>query len=184
MVRFTLDDIKATWAKEKASRELIELPDEFYSNVARYVAELNRELGRGEELRRELLQEELRNVLRMVQEIHLSRTFKALGEISEGRLPSSLLDRERYAFGEIRQILEKLHTQLVTPALRGEVAITAPPEATHVPLVVLAEIPQIMGDDMRQYGPFKSGEIASLPRRSAELLIKHDLARKVEVKAL
>ena len=182
MARFTLDDIKTAWMKEKTSRELTELPDEFYSDVARHVAELNRELGRGDELRCELLQEELRNVLEMVREIHLSRTFKALGEISKGRLPSSLLERERYAFGEIRQVLEKLRTQLVTPAIRGEVAVTAPPEATNVTLMVLSEIPQIMGDDMRQYGPFKSGEIACLPKRSAELLIKHDLARKVEVK--
>ncbi|MBA7620150.1 hypothetical protein ES703_27494 [subsurface metagenome] len=182
MVEFSYDDVKQVWLAEKTSRELTEIPEEFYQNVAKYVAQLNLELKRSEPLRGELLREELQNVFQMVQEIYLSRTLKAIDEVAQGRLPDLLLERERYAFNEIRQSLEKLCADLISPTITGSAELSAPREITNVLLIVLAEVPTIVGDDLRQYGPFKKGEIASLPRRSAELMVKHGLARKIEVK--
>lgn len=182
MVEFSYDDVKQVWLAEKTSRELIEIPEEFYQNVAKYAAQLNLELKRSEPLRGELLQEELQNVFQMVQEIYLSRTLKAIDEVAQGRLPDLLLERERYAFNEIRQSMEKLYAELISATITGKAELAAPREITNVLLIVLAEVPTIVGDDLRQYGPFKKGEIASLPRRSAELMVKHGLARKIEVK--
>ena len=182
MAEFSYENVKQAWLAEKTSRELVEIPEEFYQNVARYVAQLNLELKHSEPLRGELLQEELRNVFRMIQEIHLSRVFKAIDEIARGGPPAPLLERERYAFSEIRQSLEKLHAELVSPTMAGRAELAAPREITNVLLIVQAEIPPIVGDDLRQYGPFKRGEITSLPKRSAELMVKHGLARKIEVK--
>jgi len=182
MAEFSYEDVKQTWLAEKTSRELVEIPEEFYQNAANYVARLNLELKHSEPLRGELLQEELRDVFRMIQEIHLSRMFKAIDEIAQGRLPTPLLERERYTFSEIRQSLEKLYTELVSSAMTGKAELVAPREITNVLLIMQAEVPPIVGDDLRQYGPFKRGEIASLPRRSAELMVKHGLARKIEIK--
>ena len=182
MVEFSHDDVKQVWLAEKTSRELVEIPEEFYQNVAKYVAQLNLELKRSEPLRGELLQGELQNVFQMVQEIYLSRTLKAIDEVAQGGLPDPLLERERYAFSEIRQSLEKLYAELVSPTITGRAELAAPREITNVLLIVQAEVPTIVGDDLQQYGPFKRGEITSLPRRSAELMVKHGLARKIEVK--
>ncbi len=183
MAGFSFEDLKRVWLAEKNSRELTELPEEFYQNVARHVAALNLELKRGEPLQRELLQEELRNVMRMVHDLHLSRTLKAIDEVTQGHLPAPLLERERYAFSEVRQSLEKLYTELIFPAMTGKAAIAAPHEITNVLLIMQDEVPQkIVGEDMRQYGPFRRGEVASLPKRSGELMVKHGLARKIEVK--
>jgi len=182
MVEFSYDDVKQVWLAEKTSRELMEIPEEFYQNVAKYVAQLNLELKRSEPLRGELLQEELQNVFQMVQEIYLSRTLKTIDEVAQGKLPDTLLERERYAFNEIRQSLEKLCAELIPPTITESAELAAPREITNVLLIMQAEVPTIVGDDLRQYGPFKKGEIASLPRRSAELMVKHGLARKIEVK--
>ncbi|GAI02148.1 unnamed protein product, partial [marine sediment metagenome] len=112
----------------------------------------------------------------------LSRVLKAIDEIAQGRLPAPLLERERHTFSEIRQSLEKLYAELVSSTMAGKARVVAPREITNVLLIMQAEVPPIVGDDLRQYGPFKSGEIVSLPRRSAELMVKHGLARKIEVK--
>lgn len=184
MASFSFDDIKQAWVKEKTSRELSDLPGDFYPNVAKHVAELNRELRHGEQLRKELLEAELREVTRMVQEIHLLRVIKAMDRISRGHPPASSLERESHAFGEIRQVLEKLHAELIAPVISGEAAIAARREITNVPLIILTEMPQIIGDDLKRYGPFKSGDAAFLPKRSAELLIKQGVARKIEVSPL
>jgi len=182
MVEFSYDDVKQVWLAEKTSRELMEIPEEFYQNVAKYVAQLNLELKRSEPLRGGLLQEELQNVFQMVQEIYLSRTLKAIDEVAQGKLPDTLLERERYAFNEIRQSLKKLCAELIPPTITESAELAAPREITNVLLIMQAEVPTIVGDDLRQYGPFKKGEITSLPRRSAELMMKHGLARKIEVK--
>ncbi|MDI6820254.1 MAG: hypothetical protein QMC89_05060 [Candidatus Hodarchaeaceae archaeon] len=182
MAGFSFDDIKRMWTEEKASQELRELPHDFYLSAAKHVAEINLEFRRSEQPRRELLQEELRNIARMLREIHLLRTLKAMDEITRGSFPSSLLERERQAFVEVRQILDRLQAELIAPVLSGKAAVLAPRDITNVPLVFLAEMPQIVGDDLKQYGPFKSGEVAFLPRRTAELIMKHGIARKIEVR--
>jgi len=178
MAGFSFEDIKHVWIAEKISREPADLP----VGVARHVAELNLELKRGEQLRQELLREELRNVIQMVQEIHLLRVLKAMDEIVRGHLPSSSLEGERRAFDGIRQVLDGLYAELIKPAVSGEAAIVPRREITNEVVIVMTDIPQIIGDDLKQYGPFRSGEVAFLPKRSAELMIKKGTARKFEVK--
>jgi DNA replication initiation complex subunit (GINS family) len=79
-------------------------------------------------------------------------------------------------------MLEKLHAELVVPAISGETAVTAPREITNVALICLTDVPQILGADKKKYGPFRGGEVGFLPRWNAEFLIKNGLARKIEVK--
>lgn len=184
MPGFSFEDVKRVWIGEKTSRDITDLPVDFYQNVARYVAELNIEFKRGEQLRQELLREELRNVLQIIQEIHLLRVLKAMDQVGRGHLPASSLDGERRAFDGVRQILDKLYTEQIRPAISGKAAIVAPREKTNETLIFLTDIPQIIGDDIKQYGPFKKGEVAFLPKRSAELLIKKGTAQKFEVRAV
>ncbi|MCS7131676.1 MAG: hypothetical protein NZ934_02985 [Hadesarchaea archaeon] len=181
MADFSFDDLKRTWKEEWISQELTDLPSDFYSKVSQYVAELDRELRRSELFRQELLRGELHNVIKMVQEIYLLRLLKAIEEITKGRLPNSLVERERQAFTEIKRILDELHAELVVPAITGRAKITPRHEITNVLLVFSSEIPQIIGDDLKPYGPFRKGEAAFLPKRTAELILKHGLARRVEV---
>lgn len=176
-----LEKIKDAWMKEKTSRGLVELPEDFYKEVARHVAELKREFMTAGDLQREMLEGELGNVLRMVQEIHVARVLKSMDEVIKEKLPSSALERERHAFGEVREVLRGLHRDLVAPAVEGKVAIAAPPEISNLAVIFLTDVPQIVGNDLRAYGPFKGGEVASIPKRSAELLVKRNRARVIEV---
>jgi DNA replication initiation complex subunit (GINS family) len=120
----------------------------------------------------------------MVQEIHVLRVGKALNELAKGVLPASLLEKERNAFNEIRQTLEKLYAELVVPTIVGETAVVAPTEITNVALIFSVDVPQIVAEDMKSYGPFKIGEVGFLPKLRAEFLVKHGFARKIEVKSL
>ncbi len=179
---FSFEDIEQIWIEEKSTRGPTDLPDEFYQNVAGYVAELSREASRGDLLRRELIQEELRHVLQAVQEIHLLRVLKTAELAAKGELPGLLLERERYAFNEIKQAMERLYAELIAPAMSGKAEIVTPREITNIALIYLEEVPQIIGENMKCYGPFRGGEVGFLPKRSAELLIKRGVARKIEVK--
>lgn len=183
MTNFSLEELVKIYRDEKKSRELVELPEDFYQRIAIHISQLTSELTHGDALRQELLREELRNIVFMVQEVHLARVLKAMDKIALKHLPNRLIERERYAFGEIKQILEKLHTDLVSPAISGKVAVQAPLNLTNVLITMLTDVPEkIIGADMRDYGPFIKGEIASLPARNAEIMIRHGAARKIAVK--
>ncbi len=177
-------DVEDVWIAEKTSRSLTDLPEEFYKEVANYVAELRKESARGEEIRRDLITAELREVLRMVQEIYTIRSIKALEEIAKGRIPAPLIQQENYSFEEIRQTLEKLRDELIAPTVNGKAALTHPHNVTNMTIIIESKVPKIIGDDLKPYGPFEAGEAANIPRRSAELMVKRGLARELHVKDL
>ena len=183
MMDFSLDELVRIYKEEKTSRDLAEISDDFYQIAGRYISQLNFELKRSDSLRGELLQEELRNVVFMVQEVHFTRVFKAMSKIAKGQPPAPLIERERYAFSEIRQSLEKLQADLVQPAVSGKVEVAAPQNITNALMIILADFQEkIIGADMRSYGPFLSGEVASLPVPNADMMARHGIARKIAVK--
>jgi DNA replication factor GINS len=47
----------------------------------------------------------------------------------------------------------------------------------------LKEVPEIVGADMKTYGPFKAEDVATLPVENAKALIKQEVAVEVETKA-
>jgi DNA replication factor GINS len=46
----------------------------------------------------------------------------------------------------------------------------------------LQDIPEIVGTDLKIYGPYKKEDVGSLPMQNAQALIKQAAARSVEVK--
>jgi len=184
MADFSMSDILDAYKKELGSPKLSELSEGFYQGVGKLVSRLLFEIKRGDELQRELLQEELNNVVFLVQEIHTARVLKAMEEVSGGETPTSILERERQAFSDVRQELEKLGEELVSPALSGKVEVSAPFQKTRVAVLMLSEQPEkIIGPDLQSYGPFEKGEIVSLPEPSADMMVRRGQARRVGVKA-
>jgi DNA replication factor GINS len=47
---------------------------------------------------------------------------------------------------------------------------------------LLKEIPEIVGADMKTYGPFKPEDVATVPKENAKTLIKQGLAVEVEIR--
>ena len=48
----------------------------------------------------------------------------------------------------------------------------------------LQDIPEIVGVDMKSYGPFKKEDVASLPIPNAQALVKQGAVRGIEVKGI
>lgn len=179
-MNFSFEDLKLALVKEKSSPGLAELPQDFYPLAANHVAELKRELGLSEGVRKELLQAELEQSIDVLRELCSLRVVKALEEVARGRAPENLLEREREAFDRVARALEELREQLVGRALEE---LPAPKEVTGALVVVLQDLPEVLGDDLRRYGPFKQGDLAFLPPKCAGLLVKQGVAKRVEVKA-
>jgi DNA replication factor GINS len=147
------------------------------------MAKLSSESEKSDALRAELLREEFERASEMIREIYLLRVSKAIDKVIQGGSPFPLLEHERDAFSKIKQNLEKIYTDLVSSTISGKPVVGIPREIANTLLIVQTEIPQIVDDNLRKFGPFKQGEVASLPKRCGELMIKHGLARKIEVES-
>jgi DNA replication initiation complex subunit (GINS family) len=177
----TLEELADIRRRELTSPEPLELPEGFYQEVAKLISRL-REARRAEGLQRELAEEGLRRALFLVDEIHSARILKAMERVASGETPVPALERERTAFLEVRQSLERLRSELVAPALSGKTAVPVPAERTKTPVMFLVDLGErILGADQRYYGPFRKGEVVNLPNPNAEFLVKHDYARRIKV---
>lgn len=183
MVEFTVENLVDIYKRELSSPEILELPEDFYAELAELISRLN-EGRKGDALQRELLEEKLKNVEFLVEEIHDARVAKALDRIAAGEPPTSLLERERTSFLEIRQSLEKLRSEMVGAAVSGKTAMHTPSERTRVPVIMKVNFGErILGSDQLYYGPFKSGEVVNLPKANADFMLRHDYARSISLMA-
>jgi DNA replication factor GINS len=88
---------------------------------------------------------------------------------------------------------EKLHSEFVSSAeeyqtflknlFRGKTSTVKKKEKPKQTLVrFLQEVPEIIGSDMKPYGPFRAEDVATLPTENARILISQGAAVEVETK--
>jgi DNA replication factor GINS len=181
MQGISFDELKKARSAELRTRELSELPEDFYQKVGYFISDLKRELKHSNGLRAELLKKELEQVIQFTHDLYLCRLSKCLRGIEVGNMPVELMEREKDAFNEIKNVLERLREGMLTPAITGKVMVEAPKRATNYIIILLQSVPTIIGENLKTYGPFEKGEVASIPRSSAELLIKQGVARGIEM---
>jgi DNA replication factor GINS len=177
-------ELYEVWRRELESSELERLPSDFYSRIADYLRKLKEE-GRmldKRTMKASLLKKETRNVKRMVHGLIRARYKKLIRKTIKGeKVQSNVLTVEE----------EKIYTRIFPFAeayrdfakniLRGYAPkISLEKERKRTVLRFLKDVPTIIGADMKPYGPFKVEDVASLPNENAKILIKQNLAEKVE----
>jgi DNA replication initiation complex subunit (GINS family) len=165
------DELERALQAERLSPGLASLPEDFYTRLSQFLSSLERE-GRGD-LGREELAEKRKVLLRMTEELLQLRMRKALDSLPDG-IPKNLLTCERPYFEEIAESLRKMRTSLLSQQVREQV--------TEL-LLMTDKIPKIVAEDMKFYGPFSKGDVAAIPKRTAEILVRRGLARRVEMRA-
>ncbi|MEM2910918.1 MAG: hypothetical protein QW146_00245 [Candidatus Bathyarchaeia archaeon] len=178
------NQLYAIWKKELETPELQKLPKDFYSEISSYLKKL-REEGRmldKKTAKAKLLETEMKNVKLMVHGLMWLRYKKLVKKTSEGqKLPlESLTTQEEKTFTEFLSFAE-VYRNLVKTVLQGHgPELKVEFKHKRVVLRFLSEIPEIMGVDVKTYGPFKAEDIGSIPVENAKILIERGLAEKVE----
>lgn len=178
------NELYTVWKRELESLELQKLSRNFYYEISSYLKRL-REEGRmldKKTAKAKLLEAEIRNVKFMVQGLMRVRFEKIIKKASEGQKipPDTLTVQEEKIFADFLSIGEVYRT-LAAALLQGH-NLESKVESEHK-MVVLRfskEIPEIIGADMKVYGPFKAEDVASIPVENAKILIRQGLAEKIE----
>ena len=169
--------------EKKSSSSLFKIEDGFFDELGEY---LESELEKIKEKAMDIdsFSEEMRkfqNIKKMLEEISSIRLKKIL------RKAIVALGDEEYEVFELEEKENEIFLKLVS-VLREYRALWLSAgkekkpkrEESTVKVKFLSSIPAFVGQDLKEYGPFKEGDVANLPRSLASILLAKGLAKEVE----
>jgi DNA replication factor GINS len=170
-------DLYKAWRSEKASSVPQPLPHDFYQRTTIYLKGLAEELASTDvhTIQGRLLVREKEMTERLLDELRKTRLEKIL-LAAQNRVPiqsGDLTEEEMITVNEIRQSLSSLGQPQRQGRLADELIVVR----------FLQDIPEIVGVDLRTYGPFKKEDVASLPSANAYALERQGAVRAIEMKS-
>jgi DNA replication factor GINS len=174
---------------ELSSSDLTELNEDFYMEFDSLIkalklsAESSRE--RGENVDERLYLAQLRIAESLMKEIIKIRLHKIVDLAVEGKL-SEMPSEEKKLFTLIRAFIEREEIPVLPKeAPEPEEAETEPPakvkEAPREAYIIEADLPSVLGPDMKEYGPFIAGDMAVIPTDIGRVLIERNVARRIKL---
>jgi len=150
--------------KEKEEVKLQKLSPNFYSDLLGYIENLRSKIETKEGFEKKVLQRELRVIKTRFSELLALRVGKIVSLKDQNFMPE-----EEKVFKEISELIKKYKKTLFAETV---------PRTLKVRLK--EDLPEIVGPDLKIYGPFKKGEDVELPTDVGILLIKNGLGIKGE----
>ena len=182
-------ELYAAWQREIEEASLQLLPADFYTKVAEYVRRIKEgtRLQEKESLKVTLLEQELKNVERIIKQLVRMRQRKISKLIHESKkLPLDFLTAEEAQLNKGYLSLAEGYRAFVKVLLQGQslqISLEKPVELPHrrVVLRFVKAMPAVIGGDMKTYGPFMPEDVASVPIENAKILVKQGFAVEVDI---
>jgi len=167
----TYETLRSIDQQERKSAMLAKLPDRFLQEVRAYLEKKEAISEKKED------QWELQSAKQKFQTIMENRERKivnlTLSFIRSGAVPENMMPEEQELFdGLVRSIRDFQGRR--EKAMSGE----RPQVKT---LAFLQDLPRFVGIDMGYYGPYKSGDMATVPEENAKLLVEKGAAEVVDL---
>lgn len=171
MAETTLEYLRRRLDSEVQSEALLPLPNDFYSRLSTYSQKLKRSAASGSsDVSVRLTATQARMVESMVKQLLKLRTRKAMQQ----NALLQLLPEERYVCLAEQKFQRRFQT-LVEAVSSGQPSFV---EFAHlsearrsVTVRFVKHVNELVGLDMRHYGPFEADDVASIPAASADILI-------------
>lgn len=183
MAEPTLDSLKKYLDAEEQSEKLVQLPDDFYVAVASYAQLLKRtSSSSSSELANRLIAKQLGLLASMVRDLVKVRMNKAS---SQGTV-AQLLPEERYVCSMERTYSRNLDcfTEAVASGQPSTVELQRKSELARSTTVrFLKHVDELVGLDLRKYGPYEPEDLALIPAANADLLVANGEAVEVTPRA-
>jgi DNA replication initiation complex subunit (GINS family) len=155
---------------EEESSDILPLPADFYTRIAAYTRNLRRTSNSGNsEVTNRLISRQSEIIRGIVRRLVALRAQKALTKSS-----SQLLSEERHVF-LVHEEFERRFDEFVEAVTSGQSAYL---ELAHrkemsrnVTVRFLKPVAELIGSDLRRYGPFEPNDLASVPAANADILV-------------
>ncbi len=179
-MELSYDEIRRIHRLEKNTAKLVQVEPEFYSDLQEFLVQEKQSYL---ESLRDFSSSKARdfvNLKKMVEEIFSMRTKKLLSAaLVSSRTSESSEDnmalQEKKMFRETLAILQK-HSALLGGIFSDGKSAESERDLNTLSVEILSDIPEFVGTDMKEYGPFKKGVTVRLPAKIARLLSTQKLA--------
>ncbi len=194
-IKITYDTLFDILRREKDRKDLQKLDENFFANVASYFNDKKSILEKIDDYSEDeadRIKTQIQNAKRIVREIYNAREKKIVEKaIIKARTKSdiitteNMLDEEKELFNSLVEILSKERDNVLSKIIKGDripKKVKEKQEAKKKGVLVrfLVQIPEFVGMDGENYGPFNPDEIALLPEKIANILINTDKAEAIE----
>jgi DNA replication factor GINS len=176
------NDLYKAWKAEKTSEKPQPLSSDFYQRATGYLKGLEDDSVASDTrtIQGRLLVDEKDVAKRLLDEIKQTRLHKIVNAARDGNEISTndLTDEEKKLVERFNESLSnyKEHDK----AKQGG---SLPEDQMELSVVrFLDNVPEIVGVDLKIYGPYKKEDVGSLPNQNAQALIKQGLAKEIDVK--
>ena len=178
------DELYKAWKHEVSEPTLGALPRDFYERITSYLRKIKEEnrLIDQKNLKSTLLEHEAVNVRRMLGELLWARYKKLVKFTTQTqKLSTEVLAFEEAQIFETFVPFTEAYQKFAKGLLQGQPSESNQDVRKRITLRFPKNIPQIMGADMKPYGPFIVEDLASLPIQNAKVFVKQGLAVIVDV---
>ena len=176
------NELYKAWKSEKESSLPGHLPKDFYRRAAVYLKGLQDEslANDPQTLQGRLLVREREMAGRLLDELRQNRLRKFLESAKNSiAVPEEGLADEEW---KMAHALNESLTEFGAEAAEGEHQIPVQERTKFMVVRFLEEIPEIVGTDLKIYGPYKKEDVGSLPTHNAQALIRQGAAKAISVK--
>ena len=184
MAESTIEYLRGHLDEEEQSEKLTAMPADLYSVVATYAQLLKRTSGSGNsEVANRLVARQVSMLDSMVRRLLETRAKKALAQ----KAISQLLPEERYAVsaGEDYSTRMREFADSVSSGQPTAIELARKSEMSRSATVkFLKHVNELVGPDMRRYGPFEPEDLASIPAASADVLVASGEAVEIRPRGL
>ena len=172
----TLEFLNRHLALEEESEKLIQLPSDLYSRTASYARSLRRASSpSNSEITNRLLARQSTMIRDMIGRLVALRARKAISQA----VVSQLLPEERYVCSPEESYTTRLD-EFVTAVSSGQSSFLELAHRSEMNRNVVVRftkpVSEVIGADLRRYGPFRPNDLASLPAANADILVANDEA--------
>ena len=179
----TLDSLKKSLDAEEQSEKLLQLPDDFYTNMAAYAQLLKRtSSSSGSELTNKLIAKQSELLGAMVRDLVRVRMSKA----SSQKAIAQLLPEERYVCSMEKRYASNLESFVQAIASGQPSTVDANRKSAlsrSTTVRFLKHVDELVGLDLRKYGPYEPEDLALIPAANADLLVANGEAVEVTPRA-
>ena len=167
----TYDTLSRIVAGERDAKTLTKIPEEFFEDAKLYI-DSKTKISSGKEDAWEL-----DNAKRLLQDLLEIRERKiltlALHFVRSGVSPNGMVREELDFFNSVVAALKEFQS-------RKKLLVEGKPENRWL-LAMLADVPEFLDLKLRKYGPYKQGDMATIPEENARLLVDGGKAKKMEI---
>jgi DNA replication initiation complex subunit (GINS family) len=176
-------ELYKAWKSEKTSPSPEPLPKDFYQRVTSYLKSLQEDSlsSDAHSIQGRLVTREREIAGRLLDELRETRLRKILENAKNGisLAGDQLTDEE--------QTLAKTIGSSLKGFKENQIEKKDAPSPAHIDLAVvrfLQDIREIVGIDLKIYGPYKKEDVGSLPTQNVHALVKQGAVKLIEVKGI